>query len=413
MLNKKHISTIAALSLSAVLLTGCQAIAEPINIVSPNAAPEAPAIQPTETTLGSVESAVSSSESSIQTAVSSDTADKQTAAPRVTINVNCTLPTDTPEQVAILKTKPFWFEDGLPEELLLKDVNYKWAETRDNEYFPEIKTPIYDHAEEETLLLGYNGNQGGDLFFRRYDEHMYGSLGSECGESGIYDVSFTDSALDGFTPEEAVSKAKELLGQLGITTGLGTPEISAVKADKANEYLSSHEWYNKDGSVCEWKEWTKDDEVYYITFPVEFNGIPVATSTSLSGGMTQNNFEVEGTYIQMTVGRNEIMYVNTYDLPAAETENIGTAEIKISAQQALDIFIEHHNAAEHSPSAFDLRDVSLVYAVTKGEKYCDTCEAVLIPMWKFESTYEWESDHSNVHVIEYVDAQTGKGQFEF
>lgn len=409
MLNKKHITTIAALSLSAVLLTGCQAITEPVNVISPNAAPEAP-LQPTETSLGSGDqSAGSSAVSSIQTAVSSDFDERETSTPRVTINVNCTLPTDVPEQVDVLKTKPFWFEPGLPEELLLTGENYEWEETRQNRYYPEIETPIYVHPEDKLLMLGYNGNSGGDFYFNRYDDHLYGTVGNHCDYAAIEPVSWTDSALDGFTPEEAISKARDMLGQLGITN-LGEPNVVAVKADKANEWLGQTEWENKDGSKVEWKEWTKDDEVYYLTFPIVFNNIPVATSGSCSGGMTRNDFELDGTYVQVTVGRDEIKYINTYDIPDAEVETAKTADISISAQQALDILTEHHTA-EDFPIAINVNDVSLVYAVSKNDKYFDTCEAFLVPMWKFEMTYE-STLGGDVCLVEFIDAQTGRGQFE-
>lgn len=416
MLNKKHITTIAALSLSAVLLTGCQAITEPVNIMSPNAVPEAPAVQPTETTLGSSEttgslseSAVSSAQSSTQTAKETDFEEKETSTPRVTINLNCSLPTDVPETVAIMNTKPFWFKPGLPEELLLKDVDYKWAETRRNTYYPEIEEPIYYYAEEETLLLGYNGNQGGDFFFRRYDEHMYGTTGNFCALFRAVEQSYTDETLEDFTPEEATNMALELLGKLGITN-LGKPDVVAVRAEKANEWLHQTYWENKDGTPAEWKDWTKDDEVYYLSFPIMVNDIPIAFSGSHSGGCTRNDFKFDGTYVYVTVGRDEVISIQVHDMPDPEMETVSDAQIKVSAQEALDILTDHHTA-EDFPTAIDINDVSLVYVISKGEKYWDTCEATLIPMWQFEMTYESELG-DNVVMTELIDAQRGIGQFE-
>lgn len=408
MFNKKHITAIAALSLSAMLLAGCQENAEPINIVSPAAAGEQ---QTSSTEPVSSVSAAADEKVGIS---SSNVTESRTAEPTATINVKCTIPDSAPEQAALLKTSPLWFEDGLPEQLLLNGVDHILYERRVNEYFPDKEQPIYIRPEDNLLLMGYNGNGGGDIYFNRYDDHLYGTLRSYF---DVYDVAgetFTDKTLNGFTPEDAISRATALLEQLGITN-LGTPEVWAVKADKANEVLGRTKWENKDGTPQEWKQWTEDDEVYYLTFPVEFNGIPVAFTGSMSGGGTHYGLDSEyytaGTSIQVTVTKDSIVQVQGYPLPSADAETVGTVDINVSAQQALDILIENHSA-EDFPSALNLNECSFVYVMTNRD--FEKGEFILRPMWRFEMSYEHEySTDGSVRMTEYVDAETGKGYFEY
>lgn len=400
--NKKHITALAALTLASVILTGCQENTTPLY----GGAVEQQALAPAAAVVDMTDPApTADSDTEI-----SDAATPTASAPDTRITVNCTLPDNAPTQVALLKTTPFWFEDGLPEKLLLNDVNYKWYETRQNEYFPEISVPIYDHVEDDLLLLGYNCNGGGDLYFNRYDTKMTETVRNHL---GYYGATHT-KVLDGFTPEDAVSRADALLEQLGIADLLGDPEVWAVKADKANEYLGSETWYNKDGSIAEWDEWTTDDEVYCLTYPVVFNGIPVAISGSMSGNCTQyscfDELATSGTYVEVTVAKDKIMFVNTMDVPAANAETVGTADITVSAQQALDILTAHHSAEDY-PSAINVNDCSLVYVMTNRD--FENCEHNLKPMWKFEMSYEPSyGSYGEVPMREFVDATTGVGIFE-
>lgn len=406
MFNKKHITAIAALSLSAMLLAGCQENAEPINIVSPAAAGE----QQTSST-EPVSSAPAAADETADTS-SSNVTENRTAEPTATINVKCAIPNSAPAQAALLKTSPFWFEDGLPEKLLLNGVDHILEERRVDENFPDKEEPIYICPEDQLLVMGYNGNGGGDLYFNHHDDYMYGTLRSYFDCYNVAEEIFNDKTLNGFTPEDAVSRATTLLEQLGITN-LGTPEVWAVKAEKANEELNKTEWENKDGTPAEWKQWTEDDEVYYLTFPVEFNGIPVAFTGSMSGSCTQHGFDSEyftdGTYIEVTVTKDSILDVRTRNLPSADAETVGTVNINVSAQQALDILTECHSAVDF-PFAINVNECSLVYVIT--ERNLDTSEYILRPMWKFEMSYENEYSDYSVRMTEYVDAETGKGYFE-
>lgn len=409
MFNKKHITAIAALSLSAMLLAGCQENAEPINIVSPAAAGEQQT-SPTEPV--SSASAAADEAAGIS---SSNVTESRTAEPTATINVNCTIPDSAPAQAALLKTSPLWFEDGLPEKLLLNDVDVVLEERRVDENFPDKVQPIYTCPEDDLLVMGYNGNGGGDISFWYHTDYMYGTLRNIF---DVYDVAheiFTDKTLNGFTPEDAISRATTLLEQLGITN-LGTPEVWAIKADKANELLGKETWESKDGSIIEWKHWTEDDEVYYLTFPVEFNGIPVAFTGSMSGGCTQYNLGSEhytdGTSVKVTVTKDRIVDIEGWPLPSADAETIGTVNINVSAQKAFDLLNESLSA-EVFPYAVNLNECSLVYVIT--DRDCTNSECVLRPMWRFEMSFDdgrGYSDYGSVRMIGYVDAETGKGYFE-
>ena len=416
MLNKKHFASFAALTISAMLLAGCQENAEPINIMSPAAANEPSASAPAaaEPSAGDTASVTPDETPSEIARTATDLINStKSAEPTATVNLMCTLPDSAPSQMALYKTTPFWFEDGLPEELLLKDVNYKWEETRQNEYFPEISVPIYVKPENDLLMLGYNCNAGGDLYFDRYDDKAYGSLGVRVFED--YDINTSCvKSIDGMTPEEATAKSLELLLKLGITN-LGTPDVYAVTADAANDYISSHTFEDKQGNIQEVEKWTSDDEVYYLRFPVMADGTPIAVTGTFVGGMTHYGIDSElwtsGTYVDVTIRKDGTIFdVDTRDVPSADLENIGTADINITAQQAFEIFENGHYAEDYSTS-INVTDCSLVYVMTNIDLL--NCEHVLKPMWKFEANYEFPHFNSTLQMVEYVDATTGTAIFEY
>ncbi|MDE7360859.1 MAG: hypothetical protein K2N38_02880 [Oscillospiraceae bacterium] len=415
MFNRKHTTAFTAILMAAALLTGCQENTEPMiggavsnENLAPAAAPEVPVSSAPETIIDD--------EAAPLSAVAPDPSK---------IIIDCTLPDNYPSQVPLLKAGLQKFEVGVPEKLFLDDAGL----VLDKDYY------VYDHPEEDhhvyvdkasdLLLMGY-----GDGHVSNYDRlgnYQYVSIRSafDCYKMTNF---FSDTALEGFTAEDAISRGNELLAQLGITN-TGTPKVWAITADKANEYIASQTWENKDGTPQNVNEWTADDEVYFLTYPIAFNSVPVSTQfvnrgygDGRDGSFTWNS----GSYIELTVGKDRIATVQSYQIFSEDAEITGTADITITPQQALDTIIEHYNNS-YFREDFDVTPVtvnscSLVYLVDHN---FDTDEYTLRPVW--EIGVEWKhnavncsetyrhlyEDIQNIGVeFDYVDAVTGEAHFD-
>lgn len=415
MFNRKHTTALTAILMAAALLTGCQENTEPLTggavtneNLAPAAAPEVPASSAPETVIDD--------EAAPLSAVAPDPSK---------IIVDCTLPNNYPSQVPLLKAGLHEFKEGVPEKLFLDDAGL----VLDKDYYiydhPDEKSHVYVDKASDLLLMGYGD---GDISnYYREGNFQYISIRSafDCYKMTNF---FSDTALDGFTAEDAISKGNELLAQLGITNA-GAPEVWAITADKANEYIASQTWEKKDGTPQKVDEWTADDEVYFLTYPIEFNGVPVSTHFVNSGygdGRDGSFTFNSGSYIEMTVRKDRIATIQGYQIFSDGAEITGTADIAVTPQQALDTVVEHYNNSDFN-EVFDISPItvnscSLIYLVDHN---FTTGEYTLRPVW--EIGVEWKHNTVNCsetyrHLYEdiqnigaefdYVDAVTGEAHFD-
>lgn len=416
MFNRKHITALTTLAMAAVIITGCQENTAPLiggaaekqaltaAAVSdlnyaPSAAPEAPAATAAATPYTNG---------------------------RVT--VSCAIPESAPSQLPLYKAKRRLFEEGVPESVLFNEGSYKSREERPDDLDEEQKNVIYCN-NDDILVMSYRPGDvylNGENSIDKDSNFGYMTLRSwfDCYDMAEY---FNDTELEGFSPEEAISKADAMLKALGINN-LGTPKVWAITADKANEKLGEISWETKAGVPYVHDTWTKDDEVYFLTYPISVDGIPVMDFSNMSLG-TPENMALSGSYVQVTVRRDRIATVNGFELLSENLETCGAADINVSAQQALDILIDHHNADPEGRNAefnteFTVKNCELVYVEVASD---DFREFTLKPMWRFDLAgkmdlsgrsdrpYEQNVRRGEQHTIEveFIDARTGEGCFEF
>lgn len=401
MINRKHTAALTSLIMAAALLTGCQENAAPLTGGTVTNEDLAPAAAPEST-------AVIDDEAAPLSAVVPDPS---------RIIVNCTLP-EAPAQVPLLKTAPLKFEVGVPEKLFFDDAGLVEGKDYYKYDHPDKDHHVYCDTASDLLLMGYSD---GDISsYNRTGNYHYTSIRSAF---DVYKMTnyFSDTALEGFTAEDAISRGNELLAKLGITNA-GAPKVWAVTADKANEYNKAQNWEKKDGTPDEGDKWTADDEVYFLTYPIEFNGIPVTTTcTNRYFRDKTDGFEyINGAYIEMIVRKDSIADVRSYQLMSEDAEVIGTADIAVTPQQALDTLIQHYNTSEllTDDAPVTVTGCSLVYVDTRD---MDTNEYTLRPVWQFDLEWEfgWEGrseaskKYENMGIeSDYVDAVTGEAHFE-
>lgn len=146
---------------------------------------------------------------------------------------------------------------------------------------------------------------------------------------------FPDEALDGFSREEALERAYEIIDKAEIKN-LGEPEIYAVTAERANKLRTIT------------TKWTKDDELYYIRFPTIYNDIPIFNCMSAVPIPGTSTF-FEGSYVETAISKSEIVFFNCITVFGEIQKTGDDIQIKYGAENVLDQVKLYFSEREHEP----------------------------------------------------------------
>lgn len=146
---------------------------------------------------------------------------------------------------------------------------------------------------------------------------------------------FPDETLDGFSREEALERVYEIINKAEIKD-LGEPEIYAVTAERVNELRTIN------------TKWTKDDELYYIRFPVIYNDIPVFNCMS-AAPIPGTYLVFEGSYVETAISKSEIVFFNCTTVFGEIQKTGNDIQIKYSAENVLDQVKLYFSEREHEP----------------------------------------------------------------
>lgn len=190
--------------------------------------------------------------------------------------------------------------------------NYTFnVEERPDDYYPGHTKTLWCDTDENGVERLYLANSPTDIYYHSpkngLDYISYFSHHEVCYNDP--DIKFSDE-LDGFTKEDAIRRAKGTAEKLGITN-LGEPTVFALTAEESNAYTEREiEKFGRD----ELKEgpyipWTKDDEAYFITFPLMYGETPavpdqIAMKKSTGEGI-KGSFH--GAYVKVAVTKDKIV----------------------------------------------------------------------------------------------------------
>ncbi len=325
------------------------------------------------------------------------------AAENENLIIDLDLPEDVPKEVNKIKVCRKIWDTKLLDELFVKGV--------------ENIEPVEESKGEDGELLwcnyrndsGYSVTyaNGGRVWFdigEPYASYAYFALSE--GARAVVPLKdyFNDENAELFTRTQAVSRAENMLDDIGIGENLGEPFVYALTAEKANKYLA--ETYagrlDKEGNEIVVPTWTANDEAYVVEYTMEFENVPLA-AYSLPTALTGGSEVADPTYVTMVVRNDCVPLLWCEGIFDNEYEIVGKASISISPQAALKIVAERYAGLSIPKQITKICGCRLVYAPLEQT---DENTFILAPFWEFsiryDNGYEFDSISST-----YVNAQTG------
>ena len=304
------------------------------------------------------------------------------------VEVNLTLPENTPKEVPVLRIKEKTFDYDYIKSIFIDGKTIVQHE----EGNPQGR--FFDAADDGTSIYVNKGE-----FNLRTETHSNDKIISSVFVKEINaEKVFTDVSLPSFSREDAVEKAKQLLDDLEIS-GVSEPDIYAVTPKNFNEFYKT---YFEDESVPDFNE---NDGYYILNFEQWVEGLPI---TPAAINFPKDKLESFGdSRILIAVDENgyirtDFMYVvdNDYELG----ENY---EIKISAEEAVKRAILSFGTAPAENRKREITSCQLVYApITVPD---EDGVYTMYPVWRVAIEVTMNTDEpNNVHkTSKFFNAQTG------
>ncbi len=203
---------------------------------------------------------------------------------------------------------------------------------------------------------------------------------------------FSSRELDFMSKKKAIEIAADLVKSLGITPHMSPRVLSIdykslekeqrrrLKEDGFQEYL-------KRGLVKIKDHLSKDDEFYYILFPIDMYGIPCDISSYTDN---PSGIPVDGSQIQIMISKNGIEHCQVNGIVYHEVGVKGNALPLISVDQAINSIKKKYENIILTDLA-TITNITLVYEpvlmkTTKDENSEQVLykEIELVPTWLFE-----------------------------
>ncbi len=181
------------------------------------------------------------------------------------------------------------------------------------------------------------------------------------------------SELEGFSKANAVKRVRELAEKLGITH-LAEPIVYGLTAEEANKYFLAEKQFYNSGDY-EYTEWERADEVYFITFPLLYNGIP-----SEINAVSVPESSYDGSYVKAIVTQNSITYLSCEGITMPDYAVGKSVKVNFSAEDILSKIVSAYSQIVLSDNV-DFYDCELTYAPI--EKLSNG-ESILAPVWRFD-----------------------------
>lgn len=292
-----------------------------------------------------------------------------------------------------------WDEETLKSVFLSEKGNPEYSEyPSDN--FPNDLMRVYIYEENENQDAYWLVSEPGRLTAEiRESKYGYGSLASSIYTYNFRDL-FGDNDLQAFTKSDAINRANALLTELGITN-YSKPNIYSITADEANKYL------NQNFSNSHYESWTKENEIYILSYPLEYENIPITINFSSGGTVGGHGSFFVGSCIDVIVTKDDIFSLQCENILNPNYEKGESVSINCNAQNALKIAAEHYNGMVLEDDDIKISDCQLVYVPFEQDKKDEKC-FTLIPMWKIDAVvYGNNTDLMGTCDYLFIDAQTG------
>lgn len=297
----------------------------------------------------------------------------------------------------------------------------EWDKDKINELFIEPRDDLVYRGYPEGGMFGgdydiYTGEdyclifENGHLYnvtewSQKYKKYGYSVLASDWGRYSFEEY-FDDDEIALFSKEDAVSRTNALLDELGIKN-YTKPDVYAVTADKANALIAEG-WEDKIGTPHQYEKWTEDNEVYILSYSIEYDGVPLTVDYPdefvLSEGEDANENIYLGSHILAIVSKDEIISLEAFYVISDEYEINGSAEVNCTEEQAVETALKCFDGEYDAVRVLDCEIVYLPIEKQSGEHRSIT----LVPVWKVNVSADNEFFPMRSYDSVHIDVSTGK-----
>lgn len=232
-----------------------------------------------------------------------------------------------------------------------KRYDYEYSDTSSLNFSPaSVRYDTSQHKElQHSSYILKNGNIRSDI--------------ADC---------FPNSSIEGFSKEEALETAQQICEILGIEVG-DNPDIVAIDSEHANSMKEEDELLGMDKYGEKTRDWTKEDEAYFIQYKVKWNGVLLSDCSK-----SDDSNSYYSNYFNIIIGREKIVRINfvgLYDIESSET----VAEQDLCpVSKVLDILASRGYYSKGMTGQGEITKISLNYVV----KYTSaTGEWSIVPCW--------------------------------
>lgn len=285
--------------------------------------------------------------------------------------------------------------DRLCQNKKIIDVN-SYKEGYFNYEYSDGSSMTFNSQDTGEFTFIYNTKQNINKEYGTLVQNKNGQVMSQA----ELDELFPNDVVDGLAKDEAISQAKDMCNKMNISIN-DTPVLCvAMDLEHVDKLIEDSPYKGKDkyGNDI---QWDKKDEVYYMAFSQNIDGIMINGSEK-----TANFYEICSPTVTVIVGKNGVLNVENHGL---YNINSSTDVSVIDSEKAINILAT--DSVYAAIGNMTLTDMSLKYTVYHDLK---TNEISIKPMWVYtlERRTTMEKDGQTYTSINrqtnFIDAVTGK-----
>ncbi|MEW9095590.1 MAG: hypothetical protein AB2417_10965 [Clostridiaceae bacterium] len=296
---------------------------------------------------------------------------KKELASNISVDAKVSIPKE--KSIPILSVSGMKFNVEKARQLFMEDINVKVEKRTDTVGSEKVEETIYNTEDGRNLRVSK-----GRMHYRTPASESIANI------LNFVDKDSWEAEKVGFmTPEEAIKKAIYYLKELNINYD-SSPEIYALdyktfqeQQDRLLEEDDFSQFLVDEGKI-KLKNWSKEDEVYYMIFKSNIDGVPI---TSESYTLQSVDWHMEGSSIKIIVSKNGI---EDFSIESYMYEKMSVKDEDpslISIDEALDkLKSKYDNVISNDD--FKVTDIKLQYVPTiiKNKR----TEFELYPTWCFK-----------------------------
>ena len=305
------------------------------------------------------------------------------------LSLNLDIPEETPKAIPTLYTglkewEPYVIHEAFLDEEITEHFEYN------GNYFPKEKR--YVDLTSSNMICYEHGCVFDSVFFDDIKDKAVPRKFA-CSYTFERNLNFTDydKELSLFSRKEALARADKLLEQLGITN-VGEPIVYPITKEYAAKIAQC--------SVEE-TEWSDEDEVYYIIYPIRYGDIDLLQyDINILGAEYYNETR---SYVSVTMTFDKLIEFDCKFYSDNYSFSDNSEEI-ISASKAAEILVDYFAAIENLEKT-EFTSVKLVYAPAGLHNVGFVYE----PAWLFEGvkTFNINGELFPQKTCELIFAKTG------